>query len=258
MSALREMQVTTRQLDCLTAGTNQRAVRFFTSPVQGHFYTGVVERSIHSFKALFETVFAGQKLSILQYETAFSTISNQLNNLPLCTTNHHRSWDREDVLTANRILKGLNTNSVADLPPEIPKPSQVYQKMVDIQKAFLDQLEHHVLHKMIPRPEKWSKTTHQPACNDLVIFHKRDSALGGQSWTLGEVVEAIPGRDGLIRRVKIRYRNASEQTERFTDRAVRSIAIIYPEKELPLLRQLGKAAEEAHALTVYHRQQRDN
>ena len=251
MAAFKEMKVTTRQLDCLSAGPSQRGVRFLTAPVGSHYYSGVVERAVKSFKEIFEAVFAGRKMSVLEYETAFSVISAQLNNLPICTTTNHQSWDREDVLTPNRIYKGLNTDSVADAPAVLEKPSQIYQNMVDLQKAFLDQFESLVLAKLIPRPLKWHKTTHQPAVGDLVIFHKRDSALGTQHWSLGEVVEAIPGRDQLVRRVKIRYRNASESTTRYTDRGVRAIAIVYPESELPLLSQVGKAAEEAYALTMY-------
>ena len=92
-------------------------------------------------------------------------------------------------------MKGLNTDSVADAPAVLEKPSQIYQNMVDLQKAFLDQFESLVLAKIIPRLYKWHKTTHQPVAGDLVVFHKRDSALGTQHWSLGEVVQAIPGRD---------------------------------------------------------------
>ena len=54
--------------------------------------------------------------------------------------------------------------------------------------------------------------------------------------------EIEPSRDGLIRKVVVKYRNSNENVDRFTTRAVRELVIIHLIDEVHLMEELGKMA----------------
>ena len=54
--------------------------------------------------------------------------------------------------------------------------------------------------------------------------------------------EIEPSRDGLIRKVVLKYRNSNENVDQFTTRAVRELVIIHPIDEVHLMEELGKMA----------------
>ena len=56
---------------------------------------------------------------------------------------------------------------------------------------------------------------------DIVYFQKSESALSS-AWTLGRVDQVVRSRDGLIRRVIVKYRNSNEEFDRVTERSARS------------------------------------
>ena len=49
-------------------------------------------------------------------------------------------------------------------------------------------------------------------------------------------------RDGLIQKVVIKYRNNSENTDRFTTRAVHDLVLIHPVDEIHIMEELGNIA----------------
>ena len=73
---------------------------------------------------------------------------------------------------------------------------------------------------------KWWKKDRDLVEDDVVFFQKKESALD-ESWTLGRVDQLIKGRDGLIRRVIVRYQNSSEDFKRITDRHIRSLVKLF-------------------------------
>ena len=251
MAALSDMNITTVDLNNLTSGHTQRTVRFQTVPVLGHNWTGLVERSVRTFKEMFQAIFEGRKMSVLEFESAFSYVASQINCLPLATLSNYDSYDLCDVITPSRIVSGLNTNNINAGPIQLAKPSQMIRNLTEIQEAWLEQLENLILPRLIPKPANFKVTTHQPKIGDLVIFRKRDSPISNDNWTIGRISRATPGRDNLIRRVEIQYKNHSEDNFRTTDRALRSVAILYSEDEISLLEQLSIAAKTAYYTAFY-------
>ena len=57
------------------------------------------------------------------------------------------------------------------------------------------------------------------------------------------VHEIEPSRDGLIRKVVVKYRNSNENVDRFTTRAVRKLVIIHPIGEVHLMEELGRCLQ---------------
>ena len=53
------------------------------------------------------------------------------------------------------------------------------------------------------------------------------------------------GKDGLVRKAKITYRNQNENVNRETYRAVRELVVIHPVDELSIVQELGEIANFA-------------
>ena len=64
------------------------------------------------------------------------------------------------------------------------------------------------------------------------------------------VHEIEPSRDGLIRRVVVKYRNHNESVDRFTTRAVRELVLIHPIDEVHLMEELGKMSTTDNLVLV--------
>ena len=69
--------------------------------------------------------------------------------------------------------------------------------------------------------------------NDAAIFQKSEPDLSSV-WTVGLVPDIIVSKDGLFRRVIIRYQNASKSGDaRTTDRAVRRVVRLLSVEDTP-------------------------
>ena len=62
------------------------------------------------------------------------------------------------------------------------------------------------------------------------------------------VEQIYHGKDGKVRHVEVKYRNASEKTNRKSHRAVRELVLIHPVDELDILSELHEAAARADVL----------
>jgi hypothetical protein len=75
--------------------------------------------------------------------------------------------------------------------------------------------------------------------DDLVYYQKSESELSSP-WIMGKVDQIIRGRDGVIRRVIIKYSNSSENEDRTTNRTVRKLVKLYSADDSDLHADLGK------------------
>ena len=88
-------------------------------------------------------------------------------------------------------------------------------------------------------------TDHDIKICDVVFFLKQDGVLN-KSYQYGIVNEFVPSKDGVIRKVIVRYRNHQENVDRYTTRSVRDLVLIHPIDELNLMKELGKVASIAN------------
>ena len=79
--------------------------------------------------------------------------------------------------------------------------------------------------KLLPQP-KWFKESPELKPGDIVYFQKIENELSSD-WTVGQVHYVTRSRDGVIRRVCVKYFNHNENKPRFTDRAVRSLVKLF-------------------------------
>ena len=73
---------------------------------------------------------------------------------------------------------------------------------------------------------KWFRNETDLNIGDLVFFQKSESELG-YSLMLDMISAVDRSRDDVIRKLEIKYRNASEQQDRTTLRNVRTICKIW-------------------------------
>ena len=96
------------------------------------------------------------------------------------------------------------------------------------------------LQKLVPKP-KWFTSHEDMKQGDIILFNKSEGSLVGE-YKYGIVEEVHRSPDGKIRSVKIKYRNANENVDRITVRAVRTLIVIHRVHEIDIMEEIGKSA----------------
>lgn len=223
----------------------QVGVEYETSPVGGHNWTGMVERSIKEVKRLFNNTFRGLKLDVIGYETAFAWVANELNNLPIGLGSRYRDLDHMDLLTPSRLLHGRNNRRGLGGCVLVKSADKAMVQLEDVYEAWWETWRTERMQDFIPQPSKWRQTSTLPKQGDIVIFPRTEpgALLGEMPWRIGRVQVAEAGSDDLTRAVIIEYRNPGETTMRTTRRAVRRVAVVHREEDLELVDCLNSAAK---------------
>ena len=215
-------------------------------PVGGHNFHGKVERKIRHVKESLEKSVHNERLGILQWETVVTAIANSINNLPLALGNVKGDFEVMDLITPNRLLLGRNNNRSPDTPLVVTEnyDRTIRQNRQIFQAWFECWLLSHVP-KLIEQP-KWFRSDRDLKEGDIVLFLKQESELSS-TYQYGAVNSLKKGRDEKIRQVEVRYRNNSENVDRFTTRAVRSLIMIHPVDEITVMQELGDIAAKVDA-----------
>ena len=243
----RDMEICWTDISKTLNGQYKVGLNFQTCPVGGHNFNGVVERSIKEIKKIFYTVYAGLKLDILAYETAFGWVSNELNNLPICLGSKTENLDNLDLITPQRLISGLNNSRAPQGPCRIDAPSRLIKQMETVYESWWKNWTMEKVINYIPRPPQWCKNSYQPKIGDIVIFRKdeNDNVMGSRVWRTGRVKELDESRDGISRSLVVEYKNSTESVFRTTRRSMRKVAVVHVEHELELIQELNDACKIA-------------
>ena len=179
-----------------------------------------------------------QHFGLLQWETVTASIANSINNLPLALGNIKGDFEMMDIITPNRLLLGRNNDRTPDLPLTV---SEGYDKILaenkKIHEAWFEcWLMSHVP-KLVEQP-KWFYSDRDLKKGDIVLFLKQESVLCN-TYQYGMIESIEQERDGKIRKVHVKYRNSSEETDRLSYRSTRSLVMIHPVDELNVMEELG-------------------
>ena len=93
---------------------------------------------------------------------------------------------------------------------------------------------------------KWFQGDNELSVGDIVLFLKNDSELSS-SYQYGIIDSIICSKDNVVRTVNVRYRNCSENVDRITKRAVRSLVLIHHVDDIDVAAELGVMATMADA-----------
>ena len=255
VKACREMDLCWSDLTSTLNSKYSVGVEHEICAVGRHDRHGMVERSVQDVKKLFVQVFKGVKMDLFAYETGFAFVANELNCLPICLGSKYEGLGHTDLITANRLLMGRNNRHAPLGYPRITSKSRQVEQLDNLHKAWWKIWKDEKIMDFIPSPPKWHFNSRPPMEGDIVVFLERDQdvTLGDTLWRLGRVTEIFESEgDRKIRSLKIEYKNASEETSRFTNRAARKVAILFREGELELTEILNDAARAGDQLFIRH------
>ena len=213
-------------------------IQFDVCPVGGHNYRGKVERKIKAVRESVNKAVNLQRLSVLQWETLSAEIANSINNHPIAIGNETEDLECLDLITPNRLRLGRNNDRSPIGSLDISNSvDRILNLNSDIFNAWWQAWLVSALPKVVPQP-KWFKTEQDLQEGDLVYFMKSESKLSNE-YTMGKVDQVITGKDGITRRIVIKYFNHNESEPKFSDRAVRSVIKIFSIDEFCLAEDLA-------------------
>ena len=252
IKACSEMEISPANLTATINGKLEVGIEHEIAPTAGHNYQGCVERTIQEVKKIYKQVFFGLKFDVLNYETAFAHVANEINNLPIGLGSRTDDLGQLDLLTPSRLLFGRNNRRAPVGGCEIAHPGRLLKQMDNLYSSWWQVWLNEKLSDYVPQPATFRNTGRQPQVGDICVFVvDRGEAIHNEIWKVGRIISLKEGTDGLIREVTIEYRNAPDEPFKTTRRITRRVAILFSEDELSITESLNiasKAAARHHLL----------
>ena len=240
LAAMREIKVNLRDLQ--HSLYREHGVILEEAAVGGHDQHGKVERTIRSVQDSMEDMGLSKlRVHAMGLQTICKQVENAYNNLPL-GYRYERDQDNTStlkMLVPNMLKTGRINSRALDGPVKLSNDNrkmlgQIQEKFEAWYKIWCE-----VYVPKLMAQKKGFKNDRDLAVDDLVYYKKKESELGSP-WVMGRVDQIIRGRDGIIRRAIIRYRNASENIQRDTERSVRKLIRLYSADDPDLYEDLGE------------------
>ena len=225
-------------------------INFKVAPVQGHNMIGLAERKIKAVQECFEKLDLQKiRMHATGLQTVCKLIENNLNNMPIGYS-YGRDADNSPILrivTPNLLRVGRLNSRALTGPIRYPKgPAEYLKKVEETYQAFFRIWNTSYVPKLIPAP-KWFKDSPTLKPNDVVYFQKTAGDLSS-SWTVGTIENLIRSKDKKVRKVIVRYTNATEDGFRTTDRAFRSIVKLFSIEDAYFIEDLAEVERRLEAL----------
>ena len=225
---------------------HEAGIQFRTCPVGGHNFNGRAERKVRTVREVLEKSVHLARLSTMEWETC-SEIANTINNMPVAIGNETNDLENLDLITPNRLRIGFNNDRSPVGPLEVTdKLEKLMRLKVEVFQAWWEAWLVSALPKLVPKP-KWFSNDQDLKVGDVVIFVKDEGSYSGE-YKFGIIDGVNVSKDGKIRSVVVKYRNAQEEIMRTTHRAVRTLVIIHRIDEVDVMEELGRAAAVANGL----------
>ena len=208
VKAVQEVEI--NLLNTQLALHTEYGIEFSICPVSGHNQHGQVERKIRSIQdSLKEAGFQNKRLHATGFQTLLKLIENQLNNFPLGYV-YGRDQDNNPLLkmiTPNMLRVGRSNERALDGPMRMPKgDGELLKEVEKTYNSWFKVWNASYVPKLVSQP-KWFKQDRDLLEGDIVMFQKSESSLDSR-WTLGTVDQLVRSRDGLVRRVIVRYQRS--------------------------------------------------
>ena len=214
-------------------------VEVYPSAPKSHESQGRVERKILTLRDMLKKIAINTNVGMtaLQWETIFSKIANEIDEVPIARTDKSTYNDLGwELLTPNRCKLGRSNQRALQGPIYIPgqtSPVDIMQRAEKIQRYWY-QLLLDRLHHLIPRPSKW-KSTDVVNVDDVVVFRFLDNQSSKlETWRLGRVTEIL--KNG--RRLSINYVVVSDNGKKATtykvERSPRDVCVVSATSEIDL------------------------
>ena len=240
LPVMREVKVNLRDLSHRLY--SEHGVVFETCAVGGHDTHGKVERTIKSVQEGLEGLgLYKMRLPAMGVQTLCKQVENAYNNLPL-GYRYDRSQDNTEVLrmlVPNMLRTGRINSRALDGPVRLSNDNRkMLGEIQDKYEAWYKVWCEVYVPKLMTQKTGF-KNSRDLQVGDLVYFQKKESELSSP-WTMGKIDQIIRGRDGVIRRAIVKFRNTSEEFDRVTDRSTRKLIKLFSADDPDLQVDLSK------------------
>jgi len=191
---------------------------------------GCTERLIRSVKRCLLLTVGPNILSFPELQTLFFECANMMNNRPIGI----KSIDHTYFCPNHLLLGRSNTKSPVVKYDNTLNPKKRFQFMDNLINTYWKRWQIHYFPSLIIQ-QKWNVDCRNLAIGDIVLVQDSKSLRG--HWKLAEVCSAIPGKDGKVRDIEIRYKNQSEgacydgSKDLTIKRSVHRLVLIVPVEE---------------------------
>ena len=240
MAQMNEIQVNLRDLSHSLYSEHGTILEI--SAVGGHDQHGKVERAIRSIQdSLDDMGIKNMRLHTMGLQTMCKQVENSYNNLPL-GFRYSRDQDNTEILkmiVPNMLKVGRINSRALDGPVRLSNDNR--KMLSDIQDKFAAwyRIWCDVYVPKLMHQKKGFKNERDLVQGDLVYFQRSEGALAGP-WMIGRVDQLVRSRDGLIRRILVKYRNNKENFDRITERSARKLIKIWSADDPDLHADLSK------------------
>ena len=204
--------------------------KFEICAVGGHEKQGLVERRIQTVQNSFKELgLENMRVHSMGLQTMCKIVENALNNMPYGYTQSRSDSNQSlfRLISPNLLRHGRNNNRAISGPVKISADNGKILKEVEKRtKAWFKIFKDSCVPRLVIQ-KKWFRNERDLAVGDVVFYRKTESELGDGDWVLGMVEQVIPSKDGMIRKVVIKYRNAAENFNRFTTRNTRKVIKLF-------------------------------
>ena len=185
---------------CIEDFASSHKVRWlFNTPLSPH-QGGVFESMVKQTKAVLKVIVGQQTLSWNEMATIFAEVKCLVNSRPL----GYPSNDPNDLqpLTPNHFILGRATIDAPQGPFTKTKNSRKrFEYIQSLVQQFWSRFQKEYLQTLMRRT-KWQRKARQFKVGDVVLVVDDNLARG--KWNLTRVIEVFPGKDGVIRNVKLK------------------------------------------------------
>ena len=199
---------------------------FEVCPVGGHERQGLVGRRIATVQSSLKQMgLDTMRIHSMGLQTMCKMVENTLNNLPYGYTQVRGDTNQSlyKLISPNLLRHGHNNNRAIEGSVRLSADNSKMLKDVEARNAAWFKIFKDSCVPRLVMQQKWFKNEKDLAVGDLVFFRKTDSELGEGDWTVGMVDQVIPSKDKLIRQVIVKYRNKTEDFDRFSKRNSRKL-----------------------------------
>jgi len=214
LNEMQELLSSQRHKDIVTSTLADDGIQWVPIPPRAPHWGGKWESAVRCVKLHLRRVTGNSTLTFEQMRTLLAQISAVINSRPLCYTS-----DTEDnYLSPAHFLIGRPLTTVPDPDlSHIPVGRLGYwQSIQAMLQGFWKQWHQEYLTTLQQRP-KWTTSTPNLSIDDVVLV--KESNTPPASWHLARVMETYPGKDNLVRAVKLKT-STGEMTRPITKIAV--------------------------------------
>ena len=236
--AERELKEAWQKLDREDLHRNavQNGANWVFGPADSPWHQGAVESLIKSAKRAIHFAVHNQRLSVPEFQTVCSEVSNLLNERPIGA---QPSTDSTiSVLTPNNLLLGRATASnPLGWQPCGPRAINRYYLVQAIVEDFWKKWTELYAPSLLIQ-KKWNTASRNLCPGDVVMVADKNTFRG--NYKLAIVKEVFPGQDGKVRRAKVQYKSyrTGERPHEYhgaddtiVSRAVQRLAVLVPVEE---------------------------